>query len=102
MTMNIIRQTGGSVNVGDSYVYDFITRDAGGRLQLWSQECVVNEDGYIEGLDDARDYTNSIDAGRLAEWAEYWTLDTRHGDPADCLVPEGSTLVGHRLHREGE
>lgn len=100
--MNIIRQTGGSVNVGDSYCYDFITRDATGRLQLWSQECVVNEDGYIEAQDDPLDLTASIDADTLTKWSENWTLDTRHGDPADCLVPEGSTLVAHRLFREGE
>jgi hypothetical protein len=100
--VNIIRQTGGSVNVGDSYCYDFITRDATGRLQLWSQECVVNEDGYIEAQDDPLDLTASIDADTLTKWSENWTLDTRHGDPADCLVPEGSTLVAHRLFREGE
>ena len=97
MAKSIIRQTGGSVNVGDKYLYDFITRDNAGNLRFWSQDCVVNEDGYVEAADDPLDLTASIDRETLAAWAEDWTLDTRHGDPADCLVPDGETLVGHRL-----
>ena len=97
MAKSIINQTGGSVNVGDEYLYDFITRDAAGRLRLWSQECVVNEDGYVEAQNDPLDLTASVDAETLAEWADDWTLDSRHGDPADCLTPPGETLVGHRL-----
>lgn len=93
----IIRQTCGSVTVGDSYVYDFITRDASGRLRLFTQDCTVNEDGYIQADHDPRDMTNSIDAETLAEWAGEFTLDTSHGDPADCMVAPGETLVGHRL-----
>lgn len=100
MAKSIIRQTGGSANVGDQYVYDFITRDAAGKLRLWSQDCVVNEDGYVEAVDDPLELTASIDRETLAEWATYWTLDTRHGDPKDCLVPQGETLVGHRMDRK--
>lgn len=87
------------MQTGDRYRYDFITRDAGGNLRLWSQDCVVNEEGYVEAADDPLDLTPSVDRETLAAWAEYWTLDTRHGGPADCLVPAGETLVGHRLMR---
>jgi len=97
MAKSIIRQAGGSVNVGDKYLYDFITRDGAGNLRLWSQDCVVNEDGYVEAADDPIDLTASVNRETLAAWAEDWTLDARHGDPADCLVPSGETLVGHRL-----
>lgn len=99
MTRNIIRQAGGSVSVGDRYRYDFITRDGGGNLRLWSQDCRVNEDGYVEAADDPLDLTASVDSETLAAWAKWWTLDSRHGDPADCLVPSGETLVGHMLER---
>jgi hypothetical protein len=95
----IIRQTGGSVTVGDEYNYDFITRDASGSLRFFSQDCIVNEDGYIEADNDPLDLTNSVDSETLAEWAGYWTLDTVHGDPADCMVAPGEMLVGHRLMR---
>jgi hypothetical protein len=87
------------MNVGDKYLYDFITRDAGGKLRLWSQDCVVGEDGYVEAADDPLDLTAAVDPETLAAWAGDWTLDTRHGDPADCLTPAGETLVGHRLTR---
>ena len=95
----IIRQTGGSVTVGDEYIYEYITRDAGGSLRFFSQDCIVNEDGYIEADNDPLDLTNSFFSEKLAEWAGYWTLDTVHGDPADCMVAPGETLVGHRLMR---
>lgn len=95
----IIKQTGGSVTVGDEYTYDYITRDSSGRLRLFTQDCTVNEDGYVQADDDPLDLTNSVDSETLAEWAGYWTLDTVHGDPADCMVAPGETLVGHRLMR---
>jgi hypothetical protein len=95
----IIKQTGGSVTVGDEYTYDYITQDLSGSLRLFSQACTVNEDGYVQADDDPLDLTNSVDSETLAEWAGYWTLDTVHGDPSDCMVAPGETLVGHRLMR---
>lgn len=99
MAKSIINQTGGSVNVGDEYTYDFITKDESGRLRLWSQNCIVNEDGCVEAQDDPLDLTASVTADTLADWASYWTLDSRHGDPADCMTAPGETLVGHLLAR---
>ena len=95
----IIRQTGGSVNVGDQFIYDYITRDAGGSLRLFTQDCTVHADGYVQADHDPIDLTGSVDSATLAEWAESWTLDKVHGDPADCIVAPGETLVGHRLVR---
>ncbi len=97
--MSIIKQTGGSVRVGDEYLYDYITRDDRGALRLFGQSCRVNDDGEVEAAGDPVDLTDSIDARTLAAWAEEWTLDTMHGDPADCIVAPGETLVGHRLER---
>ncbi len=98
--MSKIRNTGSKV--GDGYVYDYITRDSSGRLRLLTQDCRVNEDGIISSLHDPTDVTDAIDAEDLAIIANEWTLDASHGDPRECIVAPGETLVGHRLTRNEE
>jgi hypothetical protein len=88
--------------VGDGYVYDCIVRDARGRLRLYSQDCHVDENGYIVADHDPVDLTDSVDEDGLAGWANTWTLDSEHGDPGDCIVGPGETLVAHRLMRNAE
>jgi len=89
-------------NVGDGYVYDYIVRGARGGLRLFSQECHVDEDGYIVADHDPVDLTDSIDEDELCKWANTWTLDADHGDPDDCIVGPDETLVAHRLMRNAE
>jgi hypothetical protein len=90
------------VNIGEGYVYDYITRDESGALHLYSQDCCVGEDGRITADKGPADHTGSIDAETLAEWATQFTLDSEHGDPEDCITDWGHTLVGHRLTRNPE
>ena len=88
--------------IGDGYVYDYITHQAGGGLRLFSQDCHVDEDGYIVADGDPVDMTDAVDADDLCKWANTWTLDAKHGDPNDCIVGPGEKLVAHRLMRNEE
>jgi hypothetical protein len=87
---------------GDGYAYDYITRREDGTLRLYSQVCHVDEDGYIVADHDPTDATDTIDADGLRGWADTWTLDTEHGDPADCIVGLGEKLIAHKLTRNEE
>jgi type V secretory pathway adhesin AidA len=89
-------------NVGDGYVYDYVTVDSSGKLRLFTQECRVNEDGYIVAIHDPVDMTDAIAADDLAARANIWTLDAEHGDPSECIVASGETLVCHNLMRNEE
>jgi hypothetical protein len=93
---------GAGDKIGAGYDYSYITQAADGRLRLWSQDCYVSEDGTIVADHDPIELTDSIDADTLREWSETFGLDAVHGDPADCIVGPGETLVGHRLTRNEE
>jgi hypothetical protein len=81
--VSIIKQTGGSVNVGDEYLYDYITRDDRGTLRLFGQSCRVNDDGEVEAAGDPIDLTGSIDTETLAAWA------ARHDARRSCRLHRG-------------
>ena len=89
-------------NVGDGYTYEYIVRGANGGLRLMSQDCHVDEDGVIVSDDEPLDMTEAVDADELCRRANTWTLDAEHGDPDDCIVGDGETLVAHRLIRNPE
>lgn len=94
---------GAGDKIGAGYVYDYITRTADGRLRLFSQDCHHDAEwGIVSDDGSATELTDSIDAETLREWAEAFGLDPAHGNPDDCLVDDGETLVGHRLTRNEE
>jgi hypothetical protein len=92
------RRDGGYGNPGDGWTYDYITRTPEGVLRLFSQDLHVDEDGVLVAAErDPRDLTDAVDSETLRQWAEAWDLDPTHGNPDDCLVDDGETLVAHKL-----
>lgn len=86
----------------DEYTYEYIVRMPDGGLRLYSQECCVDEEGDVVSCDEPVDLTDAIDLDELCVAANSWGLDTEHGNPDDCIVGEGETLVAHRLYRNPE
>ena len=88
--------------VGEGYTYDYIVRVPDGGLKLYSQVCYADEDRSIVASDEPVDLTDSIGLDELCDAANTWGLDPEYGNPDDCIVGEGETLVAHRLQRNPE
>ena len=84
---------------GEKYVYEFITRDASGRLHYYTQYCESDEDGDVVSTDEPMDLTDAKEQSELERMLE-WGVGLEDSDlaPADCDVEDGETLAGHRLH----
>ena len=84
---------------GEKYVYEFITRDASGRLHYYTQYCESDEDGIVVSTDEPTDLTPSREQSELERMLEWEVgLDDADLDPDGCVVEDGESLAGHRLH----
>ena len=84
---------------GEKYIYEFITRDASGRLHYYTQCCESDEDGIVVSTDESMDLTDAKEQSELERMLEWCVgLEDSDLDPADCYVKDGETLAGHRLH----
>lgn len=88
--------------VGEGYTYDYIVSVRGDGLRLYSQVCFADDDLNIVADGEPVDLTESCDAEQLRGWAAAWDLSAGHGNPSDCVVGDGETLVAHRLERNPE